>query len=393
MTNQYISANEVIGLVPDELLDQLSNETRVDYSVKKLQGKVIFKLFLYALLNNKTISLRMLAAIYNSEKFKNLFNLPNNSIKHSGLGFRLATIDYHYFERIFCSLVHSNQVDSIMFAGKEIIARKIDSTLVTLSSKLLKLGLAVNPEVKELKFGVEINQGIPVNIILFKKQKYLSEDKALPQLIRAKTQKKGLNIAIFDRGVQNKKSFVRFNNQGIYFISRLKTQKYEVSQNLPLTITNAPELTIISDQLVRFSNSRETINTPFRIIVGQSKKDNQIISFITNVDFLEANEITQLYKSRWEIETFFKFIKQELNFKHLLSRTENGIKVVMYLTMIAAILLTIYKKVNKIVGWAVAKIKFMDELESDIMRNWHFELIPVFQTSRDRLFPTGLGGS
>ena len=83
-------------------------------------------------------------------------------------------------------------------------------------------------------------------------------------------------------------------------------------------------------------------------------------------------------KSRWEIETFFKFIKQELNFSHILSRTENGIKVVMYLTMITAILLTIYKKLNYITGWAVAKIRFMDELESEIMQQWHNEMTAVF---------------
>ena len=155
-----------------------------------------------------------------------------------------------------------------------------------------------NPGKKSLKFTVEITQGIPVNLILFKEQKYLSEDNTMPEIIKQKTIKKSLNIAIFDRGIQRKQSFMDFQNQNIYFISRVSTQK----------------------------------------------------TVITNVKFLTACEVADLYKSRWEIETFFKFIKQELNFKHLLSRTENGIKVVMYLTMIAAILLTLYKKVNNIIG-------------------------------------------
>ena len=46
----------------------------------------------------------------------------------------------------------------------------------------------------------------------------------------------------------------------------------------------------------------------------------------------------------------FKFIKQHLNFSHLLNRTENGIKVVMYVTMTAAILLAHYKKQKRIKG-------------------------------------------
>lgn len=49
-------------------------EIRVNYSVQKLHGKKIFKLFLYAFLNSKTISLRILKAIYQSEKFKNFFS-------------------------------------------------------------------------------------------------------------------------------------------------------------------------------------------------------------------------------------------------------------------------------------------------------------------------------
>ena len=385
-----IKAEEIIGLVPDNLLDRLTIETKVDYSVQKLHGKTVFKLFLYAFLNSKTISLRILEAIYKSEKFKNLFNIPSGRIKHSGIGMRLAKINYQYFENIFIHLINSQELDSILFAGKKILASKIDSTLVLLSSKLLKVGMDDNPGKKSLKFTIEITQGIPVNLILFKEQKYLSEDNALPEIIKQKTVKKSLNIAIFDRGIQRKQSFADFQNQNIYFISRISTQKIVAIKNLQLTETNTPCLTIISDQIVKFANSEGmesgSADTQFRVITGKHKQDNETISFITNVNFLTASEITELYKSRWEIETFFKFIKQELNFKHLLSHTENGIKVVMYLTMIAAILLTIYKKVNNIIGWAVAKIYFMDELESGIMREWHSEMNPVFNTNNPFAF-------
>lgn len=385
-----LKAEEIIGLVSDELLDRLTIETKVDYSVQKLHGKTVFKLFLYAFLNSKTISLRILEAIYKSEKFKNLFTIPRGRIKHSGIGMRLAKINYQYFENIFIHLIRSHKLDAILFAGKKILVSKIDSTIVILSSKLLKTGMDDNPGKKSLKFTVEINQGIPVNLILFKEQKYLSEDNALPEIIKQRTVKKSLNIAIFDRGIQRKQSFVDFQNQNIYFISRVSTQKIVAVKDLPLQKNDTESLIIISDKMVRFGSNEGmragAANTEFRVIAGKSKKDNKIISFITNVNFLTACEIADLYKSRWEIETFFKFIKQELNFKHLLSRTENGIKVVMYLTMIAAILLTVYKKVNNIIGWAAAKIYFMDELESDIMREWHSEMNPVFNVNNPFAF-------
>ena len=76
-----MKAEEVIGLIPDKVLDNLSLETNADYFVKKLSGKIIFKLFLYGVLNCKVISLRILEAIFNSDKFKSLFQIKTKSIK------------------------------------------------------------------------------------------------------------------------------------------------------------------------------------------------------------------------------------------------------------------------------------------------------------------------
>jgi hypothetical protein len=49
------------------------------------------------------------------------------------------------------------------------------------------------------------------------------------------------------------------------------------------------------------------------------------------------------------------------------------------MAMITAVLLTLYKKLNNIVGWAVAKIKFLDELESWIMHDWRGEIAQAFR--------------
>lgn len=70
-----------------------------------------------------------------------------------------------------------------------------------------------------------------------------------------------------------------------------------------------------------------------------------------------------------ENRSFFKFIKQHLNFSHLLNRTENGIKVVMYVTMIAAILLTQYKTEKGLKGYKIVKKRFAQELEKNIIYN------------------------
>jgi len=200
-------------------------------------------------------------------------------------------------------------------------------------------------------------------------------------IVKDKTLKNTLNIAIFDRGIQKKQTFIDFSKNKIFFISRVTKHCFEIVKELEIKNKQTTTLNIISDQIVNFKIGDEKItNEEFRLVIGENKKTKEIISFITNVFSLSADEITDLYKSRWEIETFFKFIKQDLNFSHLLSRSENGIKVVMYLTMIVAILLTLYKRTNKTMGWAVAKIMFLNDLEKDLMNDWHFEMTPAFET-------------
>ena len=206
-----VNAKEIMGIIPDELLDRLAIENKVDYSVKKLKGRTIFQLFVYGILSGKMISLRILEAIFKSDKFQKLFDVTYDKVRHSSLGIRINNVDYHYFENIFKYLITSDKVNEIIFSNKKINARKIDSTLVLLSSKLLKVGMDDNPNKKSLKYSVEINQGIPVNIILFKDQKFLSEENALPVIVKDKTLKNTLNIAIFDRGIQKKQTFIDFS--------------------------------------------------------------------------------------------------------------------------------------------------------------------------------------
>ncbi len=77
-----------------------------------------------------------------------------------------------------------------------------------------------------------------------------------------------------------------------------------------------------------------------------------------------------LYRHRWDIEVFFKFLKQELNFSHLINRSENGIRVMLYCTMIAAILLLAYKELNGLKGYKIMKQQFVNEMEKSLLKDF-----------------------
>lgn len=98
-------------------------------------------------------------------------------------------------------------------------------------------------------------------------------------------------------------------------------------------------------------------------------KKGEALWFITNVKELLAGEVTELYKRRWEIEVFFKFLKQHLNFSHFINRSENGIKVTLYTTLIAAVLLAAYKRMNGLKGFKLVKQKMVQDLERELIKS------------------------
>ena len=116
------------------------------------------------------------------------------------------------------------------------------------------------------------------------------------------------------------------------------------------------------------NGKRLKTSNPFRLIKAIIDNTEEKICFVTNLFDEDAYVIADIYKQRWEIEIFFKFIKQNLNVKHLVSHNINGIKVMLYMTMILAILILAYKKLNKIKGYKIAKLKFEIDLDNSIIR-------------------------
>ena len=78
---------------------------------------------------------------------------------------------------------------------------------------------------------------------------------------------------------------------------------------------------------------------------------------------LTAFEIADIYLKRWDIEVFFRFLKQEIGLKNLLSTNENGIKAVIYLRLVIGTLLWTYIHLNNRTDYKKAKTEFRDEVD------------------------------
>jgi hypothetical protein len=91
------------------------------------------------------------------------------------------------------------------------------------------------------------------------------------------------------------------------------------------------------------------------------------------------DELAAVYRQRWAIEVFFKFLKQNLNYSHLTSRCENGIKVMIYMSLIAALMLIWYKQQTGIDrGWRSVKFWLAEDV-----RQWTQQLLETVRIVDD----------
>ena len=127
-------------------------------------------------------------------------------------------------------------------------------------------------------------------------------------------------------------------------------------------------LKLLSDEIVHLKyEGDKQLRTPLRLIKAQSLSNGEELFFITNLMDEEADVITEIYRSRWDIELFFRFLKQELNLNHFSSYHENGLKVMLYVILIAAMLILVFKQLHKIAGYKIAKLKFIEALDREIV--------------------------
>ncbi|RZK46403.1 MAG: IS4/IS5 family transposase, partial [Pedobacter sp.] len=224
---------------------------------------------------------------------------------------------------------------------------------------------------------------LPSAVEIFNTQKYSSEEVALPEAIlnQVKKDEHHGNIYIIDRGLQSTRKMQEFDENSVKFIIRSKeNRKIEELESFlkPGDVEKWDGWEVMKDSKVKLytgkpiQNKRgnlhyreELVKTTFRLVVIKNEKQNKEFWFLTNEFEISAKEISDYYRKRWDIEVFFRFMKQELNLSHLVSLNKNGIEVMVYVTMIAAMLLLIYKKANNI-GYKTAKRRIVMELRDMI---------------------------
>lgn len=155
------------------------------------------------------------------------------------------------------------------------------------------------------------------------------------------------SILTFDRWYVDYERYNKMTNKWISFVSRIKrNMDYIVDEDY-----NVYEWGIISDEKIEIFNPQnrkywELKN--FRLVKYYDKEQDKEYSFITNNFDISAKTIADIYKSRWDIEIFFKWIKQNLKIKSFLWTTKNAVLSQIWIAMIYYLILSYIKYKTKI---------------------------------------------
>lgn len=373
-----VSYNQLISSLDQKLFDEISAELKINKKNHKITGQSLFTMLLYNICETNRVSLRVMENSFKAHSVEIKYQGKSLKMSKSGIANRLATINPDFFKKILENVIV--KTNSVFKKDTKHQIIRCDSTIVTLSSKLAQVGIPVSNGPKhQVKLAVAFNDR-PIDANVVTESKDFSEEYTLKKLILQNSGSKE-DIFVFDRGLCSRATYAELSQKNISFVTRLKDNTtYSILKILSNDVEFTETLEITSDSIVQlFTKSGWICPTNFRLIKAINLKSGQELRFLTNIMDLSATEITEIYRSRWDIEVFFKFIKQHLNAKHLLSRNKNGITVIFYTMLIASILMLAFKKMNNIESYLITKLQFIEQLK----RVLSYELILIYKDRPD----------
>jgi Domain of unknown function (DUF4372)/Transposase DDE domain len=161
-------------------------------------------------------------------------------------------------------------------------------------------------------------------------------------------------VVVMDRAYVDYDWWERLTKQGVWFVTRFKSDlKYQVVEDRPVP----QKRDIRADQVVRLSATTKpgVHHTLYRrIVLWVEHKQEEMVFFTNHLDW-GATTVTAVYKDRWQIESFFKSLKQLLRVKTFVGTSPNALKTQIWTALIAMLLLK-YLQLRSSFGWSLSNL-------------------------------------
>ena len=342
--------SQVIKLLDKSKILQISQEQGGEHYTKRFTAWIHLVVMLYAIIK-RFDSLREITTSLLAD---------TNKLSHLGITFKigrstLADANKRRPERIFENIyrdLYARYRDELISDSRKRQHPKwmdrlqiIDSTTISLFSNLIFKGVGRHPKTGKKKGGIKVhtvihaNEGLPSDI------KFTSAATNDSFMLKPSTLNRG-DIMAMDRAYIDYEKFEELTQRGVTYVTKLKKSlKYTIDKDVIYQTPNG--LMEVRLQHVTFSKQikgGDTITHNARIVTYVDLRKHKLVSLLTNDMDLDPNEIIDIYRQRWEIELLFKQIKQNFPLKYFYGESENAIKIQIWVTLIANLLLMVMQK-------------------------------------------------
>jgi IS4 transposase len=330
--------------VPWDKFDRIVETHEADALARQLTTKRHFVALLYGQFSGAT-SLREIVSGMESHETR-LYHLGAAPVKRSTMSDANSKRPWQVFSELFAQMLGQAH-RGLRRAGKDAV-RLIDSTSIRLSS-LSKDWATFSTEVCGAKAHIvyDPNAERPV---CFAVTPANVNDITMAQIMPIEP---GVTY-VYDLGYYDYGWWAKLDKAGCRFVTRLK-------KNTPLTVMSEslvdPNSNIVSDRIghlpQRLANSRKN---PLQVPVREIRvtiDSGKTLRIVTNDLDAPAQEIADLYKQRWQIELFFRWIKQTLRIKHFIGTSENAVRIQIAIALIAYLILRMAQTAQKAVRGAL----------------------------------------
>lgn len=336
---------QLIKSLDREKIVEMSRKHGGERYVKSFDGYTHLQTMLYAVIQ-RFDSLREIETSMTAEVRK-LHHVGIDIVpKRSTLSDANARRSEKFFEEVYRDLYEANKdilsSDSRRNGSEEWIKRLriIDSTTVSLFSNTIFKGVGRHPKTGRKKGGVKVhavihaNEGVPCDV-------QFTSAATNDSFMLAPNHYKRDEIAAMDRAYINYAKFEELTDRGVVYVTKMKKSlNYEVI--VDCMHQNPQGLMEYREQVVVFRKG--DINHIARIITYvdiKKGKQPKLISLLTNDFDMPLETIVAIYRRRWQIESLFKQIKQNFPLRYFYGESANAIKIQIWVTLIANLLLSV----------------------------------------------------
>ena len=352
--------SQMIDLIPPSLISRLVQRHNADRYYKTFKTRDHLIAMLYASFHDCT-SLREvttgLEASYNKLSHLGMKNIPCRSTLSDANRQRKVGFFEDLYHELY-ALYYGRLPDSPMNGSSESRLFIMDSTTVTLFSDVMK-GVG--------GFGADGRRkgGVKAHVVLDAQHHvpqliYITEGSRNDRILMSQVRLNKGDILAFDKGYHNFAQWDEWTTQGITWVTRLAEHEVfnVIRENIVTQIQQQEGVCQDMEVLLGAGTGPTTKVIGARIIGYYVPSEQKIYHFLTNNFSFHASSIADIYKRRWEVETFFKRIKQTNPVKYFLGDNENAIRIQLWCAFIKDLIVKVVKDQLKR-KWSFANISSM----------------------------------